>query len=76
MSCDGDTDHRLAGLFEGVNLGVLTSVGRGLETQIGEHSIVAVDFRRRQLFAIDGNDSFALLAGRFGDQLFEPCAEI
>ena len=32
--------------------------------------------RAGQLFAVDRNDAVALFAGGFGDQLFQPCAEI
>ena len=42
----GDADDRLAGLFERVDGSVLLRIGRAVETQIGEHAIVAINVRR------------------------------
>ena len=50
--------------------------GFGLQTEVGEDAIVAVDVGLAERFAVDGNDALADLAGGFGEKLFEPRAEI
>ena len=64
------------GFFESSDLRVLSGVLVGFEAQVSKDAVFAVDIGRAELFAIDRDNAIALLAGRFGDQLFEPCAQI
>src|SRR5216683_1191686 len=73
---EGDADDRLAGALQRVDGAVLRGIGAGIETQIGEETVAAVDFRRTERLAIDRDHPLAVLAGRFGDELFEPGAEL
>ena len=79
-SCIGsetdDPHHRLAGRFERGDRPLLLVVLVGGEAQIGEDAVIAVDRRRAQRLGVDRHDALAELAGRFGEQLFEPGAEI
>ena len=66
----------MSGLFEGVDFEVLICVWRGVEADVNEYAVVAVDIGCGEVFAIDGDDAFADFSGRLGDELFEPRAEI
>ncbi len=66
----------MAGVFERSDGGVLRLVRLGLQAEVSEDAIVAVDRRLAERFAIDRDDAFADFAGGFGEELFEPCAEI
>src|SRR5579875_82618 len=46
-----------------------------LECRVYEDSVIAVNFRRTQLFAVNRYDSLALFTGRFSKQLFKPSTE-
>ena len=50
--------------------------GAGLQPQIDEQAVVAIDVRRAERFAVDRDQALALLARRFRDQLLQPGAEI
>ena len=65
-----------AGRFERGDAGILRGVGRGGEAQIDEDAIGAVAIGRRQRLEIDRHDRLPVLAGRLGDQLLEPGAEV
>ena len=73
---DGDPNDRVPGFFERRDFGVLRGVGRGFQTKVGEDAIVAINVGRAECFAIDRDDALAQFAGGFGDQLFQPRAEI
>jgi len=66
----------MPGFFESGDRGIHRAVVFFGEAQIGEDAIVAVDCWLADFFAIDGDDALANLTGGFGDELFEPGAEI
>ena len=72
----GDADHRLAGLLEVAGRLVAGDVILAVQAQIGEQAIGAVHGRMAERFGVDGNEALALLAGGFGQELFEPGADI
>src|ERR1035441_4036018 len=67
---------RVAGCLEGRNLGVLRSVGRAFEPNVGKDAVVAVDLRRSYGLAVHRGNSLAQLAGGFGDQLLQPRTQV
>ncbi len=68
--------HRMAGSFKRRNLRILTRVGRALQPHVRKHAIVAVNRRRANLLAIHRRNSLPLFAGRLGDQLLQPRAQV
>src|SRR5262249_19892888 len=71
-----NSDDWSAGLLQCGYAGILCGIGLVLEAQICEHSIVAVDLRRSERFAIHRDDALAVLAGGLGNELLEPRTEI
>ena len=71
-----NSQHGMPGLFERRYLRILRHICRVFRMDIGKHAIVAVSFRRRQLFAVDGDDAFSKLPRRLGHQLLKPGAEV
>src|SRR5579859_440973 len=69
-----DADDGVAGFREGIHSGGLLFVRIGLQTQIRENAIVAVQFGVRESFAVNGNNALAGFASRLRDQLLEPGA--
>src|SRR5690348_14203700 len=73
---NGDADDRMACLFDGGDGGVLRLVWFGGQPKVSENAIVAVELRLCELFTVDGNDALADFSCGFGNELFEPGAEI
>ena len=55
---------------------ILLCIRFARQPRIDEQAILSIDVGRSQRLGIDGNDPVAVLAGRFGQQLLEPRAEI
>src|SRR5205085_9484543 len=66
-------DHRMTAAFQRLKPRIAFVVLA--EAQMHEHAVAAVGIRIAERFPVDGNKSLALLAGGFGEQLFEPGAE-
>src|SRR5260370_32259800 len=66
----------MPGFFESSDGGVHGPVVFFGKTKMGEGPVVAVDGGLANFFAVDGNNALADFAGGFGDELFEPGAEI
>src|SRR6185437_16185221 len=73
---NGNTDKRMARRRDLLDRSILRWVGGRLQSQVSEHSIVAVDVWGAERLSIDWNHTFAIFACRFRNQLFEPCAQI
>ena len=71
-----DAYNGLARLFESGDGGVLRLIRLGLQTEIREHAIVAVNRRLAERFAVDRDNALADFAGRFGEKLLEPRAKV
>ena len=71
-----DANYRMPRFFERGDLRVLCRVGCGFQANIGKDAVVAINIRRRQLFAIDRDDALAQLAGGLSNQLLEPCSQV
>src|SRR6185437_8084028 len=71
----GDANDRLAGTLQGIDGAILRGVGGGIEAKIGEEPIAAIELGRAERLGSDRYQPFAMLARRFGDELFQPCAE-
>ena len=65
----------MARAFEPLDQGVRCGIGRARETEMDEHAVAAVDLGRPGHLAFDRDDALALLAERFGDELFQPPPE-
>jgi len=48
----------------------------GIEAQINEDAVVAINIRRTDLLTVHGNDSLALFTGRFCEELLQPCTKV
>ena len=66
----------MSGFFESGNRSILGLVGLCRQSQISKESIVAIGCWFGETLAIHGNNAFADFSRGFGNQLFEPCAEI
>ena len=73
---NGEPHNGMVGVFDCLDRKLFIGVGRALEAEIDEKAIVAVDGRRPERLAIDGDKPFTLLTGRFSDQLLEPRPEV
>src|SRR4029077_17322428 len=73
---EDDADDGVSGFFESGDSGVHRAVVFLGEAQRGEDAIVAVDGGLADFLAVYGDDALANFAGGFGDELFEPGAEI
>ncbi len=71
-----DADHRMSGLFQRRQLGVMRGVVFAFGADVDEEAVVAVGCRLAERFAVDRDQALAVLAGGFGDQLLGPGAEI
>ena len=67
---------RVSGLLQCIERACVRRIGFAAGPQIDEEAVAAVDIRRAERLAIDRNKSVAVLAGRLGDQLLGPGAEI
>ena len=76
MLADNDADDGMPGLFEGGDRCVHGAIIFLGEADVGEHAVVAVNRGLADFFAVHRDDALADLAGGFGDQLLQPCAEI
>ena len=67
-----DAHHRMAVGLERrhLSVGLVTLVA--FQSQVDEETIRAVLLRRRHSFIGNRDDSFAIFAGAFGDQLLDP----
>ena len=70
---DVEGDHRVARGFEGLQPAVEGGVAG--EPQADEQPVPGVLLRAGEGFAVDREDTLALLAGALGEQLFDPCPQ-
>ena len=66
----------MAGSLNRVYRFVLLRVCFVRQPYVDEKAILCIDSRRPKRLGVDGNEPLALFAGRFGQELFEPRAEI
>ena len=67
-----DARHRMAVGLERRYLSVDLVALVAFQSQVDEETIRAIFFRRRHSFIGNRDDSFAIFAGAFGDQLLDP----
>ena len=66
----------MARSLESRNPGVQAGIGRGRKLHISEDAVVAIDFRPSNRLAVHRRNALAQFAGRFGNQLLHPCAQV
>ena len=66
---------RMTGAFEIRKLGVVLGMVFGIEREVDEKPVVAIDLRSAKRLAVDRNQALAVFAGGFGEQLLDPGAE-
>src|SRR5215472_17160685 len=69
-------DDRLATLAQRVDFLCLPAVGFAGKTEINEDPIIAVDFGRREYFAVNGNETFAQFARTLRQKLLQPRSQV
>ena len=71
-----DAHDRLSRSGKRLHCCVLRRIRRGLQPNVGEHPVVAVDVGGAQGLAVDRNQALAILARGFCQQLFQPGTEV
>ena len=62
-----DANDGMARSFEFLQFGLVLAIVFALQSKIDKDSIVAIDFRPAKRLAVDGDQTFALFAGGFGE---------
>ena len=70
-----NTHDRVAGALQRRDGIVLFSIRCAVQAHINEQAVITVDLRRADALTVDRHNPFALLTGRFGDELLEPAPE-
>ena len=73
---DGDAHDRMPARSSAATASSCFGIRFARQPQIDEQAIRAVDVGRAQRLGVDRDEALALLAGRFGEELLEPGAEI